>query len=93
LPQYHLPIPRKLAINQMSKILSLTLLVVMVVFGIQNLESTDLQFLVFSLRMPKILLILLVFALGMVSGWGLLDLLKGAIRNVSAPSSSTGKPN
>lgn len=79
--------------NQMSKILSLALLIIMVVFGIQNLESTDLQFLVFSLKMPKILLILLVYALGMVSGWGLLDLLKGAIRNVSTPPSTSNRVN
>ncbi len=78
--------------RRLSTALSVVLLVAMVVFAIQNLESVDVQFLVFSLKMPKILLILLVFLLGMVSGWGLIDLLKTAVRNVSAkPAETTGK--
>lgn len=78
--------------RRLSTALSVVLLVAMVVFAIQNLESVDVQFLVFSLKMPKILLILLVFLLGMVSGWGLIDLLKTAVRNVSAkPAETAGK--
>lgn len=75
--------------RSLSTVLSVLLLVAMVIFAVQNLESVDVQFLVFALKMPKILLILLVFLFGMVSGWGLVDLLKKAVRNVSpkAPDS------
>ncbi|MBL8823714.1 MAG: DUF1049 domain-containing protein [Planctomycetia bacterium] len=70
--------------KRISTLLSVVLLVVMVIFAIQNLESVDVQFLVFSLSMPKILLILLVYLLGMVSGWGLIDVLKKAFQNLSS---------
>lgn len=77
--------------KRISTVLSVILLIAMVVFAIQNLESVDVQFLVFSLSMPKILLILLIYLLGMVSGWGLLDVLKKAFQNLSAKTGEPGK--
>jgi uncharacterized integral membrane protein len=76
---------------RLTTALSFLLLIVMIVAAIQNLGSVDVEFLVFSLRMPKILLILLVYFLGMISGWGLLDLVKKAIRNLTSGSASQAK--
>jgi uncharacterized integral membrane protein len=49
---------------------------VVVVFSIQNRESVSLVFLVWSLNVPKIFLILGIYVLGMLSGWGLVALVK-----------------
>ena len=56
--------------------LAILLLVVVVIFSIQNRESVSLAFLVWSLSVPKIFLILGIYVLGMLSGWGLIALVK-----------------
>jgi lipopolysaccharide assembly protein A len=56
--------------------LAILLLLVVVVFSLQNRESVSLAFLVWSLSVPKVFLILGTYVLGMLSGWGLVALLK-----------------
>jgi uncharacterized integral membrane protein len=56
--------------------LGLLLLVAILVFAFQNIASVDVSFLFWSFRAPKILLILGTYVLGMLSGWGLIGLLK-----------------
>jgi uncharacterized integral membrane protein len=56
--------------------LAIVLLLVVLVFSIQNRRTVDVSFLIWSMSMPKIFLILGTYALGVVTGWGLVALLK-----------------
>ena len=47
-------------------------------FSIQNRQSVDVSFLVWSMSIPKVFLVLGTFVLGMICGSGLLALLKRA---------------
>lgn len=49
---------------------------VVLIFAIQNLGSVDVSFLMWSMTVPKVLLILGTYVLGVFSGWGLLALIK-----------------
>ena len=51
-------------------------LLAIVIFSIQNLEPIDVSFLVFSTRLSKVVVIIGAYLLGMVSGWGLVELIK-----------------
>ncbi len=53
-----------------------------VLLSIQNLDSVNVSFLTWSMSLPKIVLILLSYILGMITGWGLIDVIK---RLLSAP--------
>jgi uncharacterized integral membrane protein len=56
--------------------LAIVLLLAVLVFSIQNRGADNVSFLIWSMSMPKIFLILGTYVLGMVSGWGLVVLLK-----------------
>jgi uncharacterized integral membrane protein len=58
--------------------LGVLLLVIVIVFAAQNRQAVDVSFLVWTATLPKIFLILGTYLLGMLSGWGLLELLKRA---------------
>jgi uncharacterized integral membrane protein len=58
--------------------LAILLLVAIVLFSIQNRTAVDVSFLMWSISIPKVFLILGTYLLGMVSGWGLVELLKRA---------------
>ncbi len=45
-------------------------------FAIQNREPVDVAFLVWSMSLPKIFLILGTYVMGMLSGWGLVEIAK-----------------
>jgi uncharacterized integral membrane protein len=57
-------------------ILAIIFLVAVVVLAIQNRAGVDVSFLFWSFQSPKILLILGTYLLGMISGWGLVELIK-----------------
>ena len=56
--------------------IAILLLILVVIFSFQNRESADVVFLAWSVSMPKIFLILGTYVLGMLSGWGLVELVK-----------------
>jgi uncharacterized integral membrane protein len=64
--------------NYVMGTVAVLLLIVVVIFSIQNLEAIDVSFLVWSMSVPKFLLILGTYVLGMASGWGLVELVKQA---------------
>jgi putative membrane protein len=64
--------------NYVIGALAVLLLIVVVIFSMQNLEAIDVAFLVWSMSVPKFLVILGTYVLGTVSGWGLVELLKQA---------------
>ncbi len=45
-------------------------------FAIQNREPVDVAFLMWSMSLRKIVLILGTYVLGMLSGWGLVEIAK-----------------
>ncbi len=48
-----------------------TLLLVILVFSVQNRASVDVSFLLWSASLPKVFLLLGTYLLGMISCWGL----------------------
>ena len=52
------------------------LLLVIVIFSVQIHASVDVSFLHWTMSMPKVFLILGTYVLGMLSGWGLVELIK-----------------
>ncbi len=59
--------------------LAIVLFLLVAIFSLQNRGAVDVSFLVWSTSLPKIFLILGTYLLGMVSGWGLVELVKRAI--------------
>lgn len=51
-------------------------LLAIAIFAIQNLEAIDVSFLVWSAKISKVVVILGTYVLGMVSGWGLVEMIK-----------------
>jgi putative membrane protein len=56
--------------------LAVLLAVIVLAFAIQNLESVQVSLLFWSMSLPKIILILGTYVLGMFTGWGLVELIK-----------------
>lgn len=52
------------------------LLILVTIFAIQNREPMDVSILTWSISMPKVFLILGTYVLGMISGWGLVALVR-----------------
>ena len=59
--------------------LAVLFFVLILIFSIQNLEVIDVSLLTWSIKVRKIFLILGTYLLGMVSGWGAVELVKRAI--------------
>jgi uncharacterized integral membrane protein len=59
--------------------LTVVLLLIVVIFSIQNREAVAVSFLFWSLSVPKIFLILGTYLIGMLSGWGVVELVKRAL--------------
>jgi uncharacterized integral membrane protein len=60
-------------------IIALLVLLTVTAFSIQNRQSVDVSFLVWSMNIPKVFLVLGTFVLGVVCGSGLLALLRRAL--------------
>jgi putative membrane protein len=56
-------------------------LLAIVVFSLQNLEGVEVSFLVWSMTISKCMVIIGAYLLGMVSGWGLVELLKKSLQS------------
>jgi uncharacterized integral membrane protein len=59
--------------------ITVLLLLVVLIIGFQNWASVEVKFLFWSFSAPKLLLILATYVLGMLSGWGLLEVVKKAL--------------
>lgn len=59
--------------------LAVILLIIVLIFSIQNRESVDVSLLMWSMSIPKVFLILGTYIIGMLSGWGAVELFKRAI--------------
>lgn len=63
--------------------IAVLLLVAITVFAVQNIESVKVSFLGWSVDAPQVFVILGTYVLGMVTGWGLVELLKRTLRDNS----------
>ena len=57
----------------------LVFVAVIAIFCVQNLTTASVSFLGWSLSMPLPLLVLVVYLLGMVTGWGFLSIIRRSI--------------
>ena len=55
-------------------------LLAILIFAVQNLGAVEVSFLAWTVSISKFVVIIASYALGMVTGWGLLDLFKRAAR-------------
>jgi uncharacterized integral membrane protein len=62
--------------NQILVYLAIAFGIVVLIFSLQNMGAVDVTFLVWTASIPKVLLILGTYLLGMFSGWALLALFK-----------------
>lgn len=56
--------------------LLIVLSLVVLIFAIQNREPVDVAFLMWSMSLRKIYLVLGTYVLGMISGWGVVEIAK-----------------
>jgi uncharacterized integral membrane protein len=59
-----------------SGALAIIALVAIVIFSIQNLQAIDVSFLIWSASISKVIVIICTYVLGMLTGWGLVELIK-----------------
>jgi uncharacterized integral membrane protein len=58
---------------------AILLFLLVAIFAFQNRDAMDVTFLAWSLSMPKVFFILGTYVLGMLSGWGLVELVKAVM--------------
>ncbi|MEK6250288.1 MAG: hypothetical protein N2C12_19040 [Planctomycetales bacterium] len=63
-----------------SMLISLIAITAVVMFSVQNREMSDLLFWNWSIRVPMFSIILATYLLGMITGWGFIDLFKRAFK-------------
>ena len=61
--------------------LAVIALVAVAIFAIQNLKATEVAFLGWSVNISTCVVIIGAYLLGMVSGWGLVELVKRLFQN------------
>jgi uncharacterized integral membrane protein len=65
--------------NQILVFLAIDFGIVVLIFSLQNMGAVDVTFLIWTASIPKVLLILGTYLLGMFSGWALLALFKTTV--------------
>lgn len=60
--------------------LAVIALIAVIIFSVQNLEAIEVSFLTWSMSMSKVVVIIGSYLLGMVSGWGLVSLIKHSLK-------------
>jgi uncharacterized integral membrane protein len=55
--------------HRLRPIVSFVLIGIVLVFAVQNVADVEVQFLIWSFALPRAILIVVVFALGMLIGW------------------------
>ncbi|MEI8020400.1 MAG: hypothetical protein WCH39_19515 [Schlesneria sp.] len=59
--------------------IAVLLFITILIFSIQNLEIVDVRLLTWSMQIRKVFLIMGTYLLGMLSGWGAVEIVKRAI--------------
>ncbi len=74
-----LTLSQRFSMKYVNSTLAILVLVFTAIFALQNTGQMDVSLLLWSFSAPKVLVILGTFMLGMVSGWGILELIKKAL--------------
>lgn len=67
----------------LSSALLLVFVAAVVVFCLQNMETVAITYLGWSMSLPLPLLVLIIYLLGMISGWGVLSFMRRSLRVVT----------
>ena len=59
--------------------IAVLLFITILIFSIQNLEIVDVRLLTWSMQIRKVFLIMGTYLIGMLSGWGAVEIVKRAI--------------
>lgn len=62
--------------NYVKGVIAAIIVLIILTLALQNLAAVEVSFLFWSISLPKIVLILMVYVFGMISGWGLVELIK-----------------
>ena len=62
--------------HYVTSALAVIALAAIVIFSLQNLEAVEVDFLFWSVNISKVLVIIGTYVLGMVTGWGLVEIVK-----------------
>lgn len=73
--------------HRVRPVVSFVLIGIVLVFAVQNVADVEVQFLIWSFALPRAILIVVVFALGMLIGWILHSL---RIRRRPTPPAADG---
>ena len=60
--------------------IAVLLLIGITIFAVQNIKAVEVSFLIWSVDAPQVLVILGTYVLGMITGWGLVELLRRTLR-------------
>ncbi|NKE69272.1 lipopolysaccharide assembly protein LapA domain-containing protein [Candidatus Manganitrophus noduliformans] len=63
--------------KQIKVFIGITLLFLVILFVLQNVEPVTLQFLLWSFSLSRALMFFIIFALGIIVGWALGSLSRG----------------
>lgn len=77
--------------HRLRPIVSFVLIGIVLVFAVQNVADVEVQFLIWSFALPRAILIVVVFALGMLIGW-ILHSLRIRKRPPAAPADGARPP-
>lgn len=62
--------------NYLTTAMTAIALIAIVIFATQNLQVVEVDFLLWSLKLSKFLIILGAYVMGMLTGWGIVELVK-----------------
>ena len=62
--------------HYVSIVLTIAAVVIVAIFAIQNLQIVEVDFLFWSMKLSKFLVILVAYVMGMLTGWGVVAVVK-----------------
>lgn len=68
-----------------TSFLAISALVAIAIFSVQNLETVEVSLLTWSIRVSLFLVIIAAYFLGMLTGWGLVDVFKRFVQDRRTP--------
>lgn len=54
-----------------KRIVALIVLILILVFAFQNINAVELTLILFTIRIPLIFVVLILYVLGIITGWGI----------------------
>ena len=74
--------------HRIRPVVSIVLIGLVLVFAVQNVADVEVQFLIWSFALPRAILIVVVFALGMLIGWVLHSLRRRKLGGAAPPEAA-----